>query len=62
MPLILSGVCSPSPANYCSNPFEIFFDNLNFPALFLQVPPAVGVVAVDVANALVGVGAVETVI
>ena len=24
MPLILSGVCSPSSANYCSNPFEIF--------------------------------------
>ena len=25
LPFILSGVCSPSEANYCSNPFEIFF-------------------------------------
>ena len=25
MPFILSGVCSPSEANYCSNPFEVFF-------------------------------------
>ena len=25
LPLILSGVCSPSSANYCSNPFEIIF-------------------------------------
>ena len=24
LPFILSGVCSPSLANYCSNPFEIF--------------------------------------
>ena len=24
MPFILSGVCSPSEANYCSNPFEVF--------------------------------------
>ena len=39
-----------------------FFDNLNFPALFLQVPPAVGVVAVDVANVLVGEVGVEIVI
>ena len=23
-PIILSGVCSPSEANYCSNPFEVF--------------------------------------
>ena len=23
MPFILSGVCSPSEANYCSNPFEV---------------------------------------
>ena len=26
MPFILSGVCSPSEANYCSNPFEVFPD------------------------------------
>ena len=25
LPFILSGVCSPSEANYCSNPFEVFF-------------------------------------
>ena len=25
MPFTLSGVCSPSEANYCSNPFEVFF-------------------------------------
>ena len=24
LPFILSGVCSPSEANYCSNPFEVF--------------------------------------
>ena len=23
LPFILSGVCSPSEANYCSNPFEV---------------------------------------
>ena len=25
LPFSLSGVCSPSEANYCSNPFEVFF-------------------------------------
>ena len=25
LPFILSGFCSPSEANYCSNPFEVFF-------------------------------------
>ena len=25
MPFILSGFCSPSEANYCSNPLEVFF-------------------------------------
>ena len=25
LPFTLNGVCSPSEANYCSNPFEIFF-------------------------------------
>ena len=24
MPFTLSGVCSPSEAKYCSNPFEVF--------------------------------------
>ena len=26
LPFTLNGVCSPSEANYCSNPFEIFLD------------------------------------
>ena len=25
LPFILSGVCSPSETNYCSNPFEVFY-------------------------------------
>ena len=28
LPFILSGVCSPSEANYCSNPFEVFYYEL----------------------------------
>ena len=28
LPFILSGVCSPSEANYCSNPFEVNFYTL----------------------------------
>ena len=28
LPFILNGVCSPSEANYCSNPFEVFFRKL----------------------------------
>ena len=28
LPFILSGVCSPSEANYCSNPFEVFLYSL----------------------------------
>ena len=33
---ILSGVCSPSEANYCSNPFEVFFFQ-NW-AVFYKIP------------------------
>ena len=29
LPFILSGVCSPSEANYCSNPFKVFMILLN---------------------------------
>ena len=32
-PFILSGVCSTSEANYCSNPFEVFLTFLDFTTL-----------------------------
>ena len=35
LPFILSGVCSPSEANYCSNPFEVLINALNFFALLM---------------------------
>ena len=30
LPFNLSGVCSPSEANYCSNPFEVFESKFHF--------------------------------
>ena len=36
LPFILSGVCSPSEANYCSNPFEVFMWGLEYLAINLQ--------------------------
>ena len=42
LPFILSGVCSPSEANYCSNPFEIFtecsVDTFRAQSFTLQLP------------------------
>ena len=35
LPFILSGVCSPSEASYCSNPFEVFY--LFFQFFYLNV-------------------------
>ena len=40
LPFILSGVCSPSEANYCSNPFEVFYIKITTKLGTQKCPPA----------------------